>query len=100
MNFAAPTKSSGRSTNVFSLIRLACASLCLAVLTFAAPQQLLAQGNPNGTLTGVVSDPSGGVLPGVTVVIKNAQTGLTQQTLTGTAGEWRVPALPPGQYVL
>ena len=83
-----------------TLIRLACASLFVAILSFAVPSQVLAQSNPNGTLSGVVTDPSGGVLPGVTVVAKHAQTGFTQQGVTGSAGEWRLPGLPPGMYVV
>src|SRR5687767_4250064 len=59
-----------------------------------------AQGNPTGALSGVVSDPSGGVLPGVTVVAVNVGTGVTQQTLTGASGDWRLAALPTGTYEL
>jgi hypothetical protein len=59
-----------------------------------------AQGNPTGTLSGVVSDPSGGVLPGVTVVAVNVGTGVTQQTVTGETGDWRLAALPTGTYEL
>ena len=57
-----------------------------------------AQGSPTGTLAGTISDPSGGVLPGVTVTAKSAQTGLTQQTVSGGAGDWRIPGLPVGSY--
>ena len=64
----------------------------------AAPAPARAQGSPTGALTGTVSDPSGGVLPGVTVVAKGAQTGLSQQTVSGGAGEWRIPGLPLGTY--
>jgi hypothetical protein len=34
----------------------------------------------------------------VTVVAKGAETGLTQQTTTGSAGDWRIPGLPAGVY--
>ena len=64
----------------------------------AAPARMVAQGSPTGTLTGTVSDSSGAVLPGVTVAVKSVQTGLTQQTTTGTNGDWRIPALPIGTY--
>src|SRR5687768_208302 len=57
-----------------------------------------AQGNPTGALSGVVSDPSGGVLPGVTVMAVNVGTGVTQQTVTGATGDWRLTALPTGTY--
>jgi hypothetical protein len=57
-----------------------------------------AQGSPAGTLTGVVMDPSGAVLPGVTVTARGVQTGLTQQSITGGEGAWRIPGLPAGPY--
>src|SRR5688572_19792304 len=58
----------------------------------------VAQGGSTGSLIGVVQDPSGGVLPGVTVVARARQTGLTQQALTGATGEWRISSLPAGVY--
>jgi hypothetical protein len=70
----------------------------LASLVVAAPLPAHAQGSPTGTLAGSVADPSGGVLPGVTVSARNTQTGLTQQTVSGGAGDWRIPALPVGAY--
>jgi hypothetical protein len=57
-----------------------------------------AQGSPTGILTGTVTDPSGAILPGVTVVAKGTRTGLTQQTVSGAAGDWRITALPIGVY--
>lgn len=57
-----------------------------------------AQGNPTGTLAGTVADPSGAMLPGVAVAAKAEQTGLTQSTVTGSAGEWRLAGLPAGTY--
>jgi hypothetical protein len=62
------------------------------------PAPALSQGNPTGTLAGTVIDSEGGVLPGVTVVAKAVGTGLTQQTMTGAVGEWRIAALLPGTY--
>jgi hypothetical protein len=70
----------------------------LMAMLLATPATGLAQGNPTGTLTGVVADPSGAVLPGVTVVARGSQTGLTQQTVTNEVGEWRIPGLPVGVY--
>ena len=76
---------------------VAWALLACTTLILNAPA-VYAQGNPTGTLTGTVTDPSGGVLPGVTVTAVSLQTGLTQQTVTGTTGEWRIPALQIGTY--
>jgi hypothetical protein len=81
---------------MFSLLRTR-NWLVLAILAaVAAPAW--GQGNPTGVLTGTISDPSGGVLPGVTVVARNTQTGLTQDTVSGAEGDWRIPALPVGIY--
>ena len=72
--------------------------LMLAAWMALVPIQARAQGSPTGTLNGTVSDPSGAVLPGVTVVAKGTQTGLTQQTVSGGEGEWRITGLPAGSY--
>jgi hypothetical protein len=83
-------------------MRLSCWSPAIAVLAIAAvlvvPAPMWAQGSPTGTLTGSVADSSGAVLPGVTVVAKAVQTGLTQQTISGGAGDWRIPGLQVGGY--
>ena len=76
----------------------ASAVLLLITVGFFVPSVALAQGSPTGTLTGTVSDPSGGVLPGVTVTAVAQGTGLTQQAVSGSQGEWRIPALQIGSY--
>ena len=50
------------------------------------------------TLSGVVQDTSGGVLPAATVVVKNVATGVTNETITNSTGLFSVPALDPGTY--
>jgi hypothetical protein len=79
--------------------RLSIVLPAILTLTLAAgPGPAVAQSSPTGTLAGVVSDSSAGVLPGVTVIAKGAQTGLTQQTITNAEGDWRISALPAGTY--
>lgn len=46
-------------------------------------------------LSGVITDATGGVLPGVTVTIHNADTGLTRMTVTDSVGRYSLTALPP-----
>src|SRR5688572_14201314 len=77
------------------VIAIVVVAMCAAVLH---PTIAAAQGSPTGILSGVVSDPGGGVLPGVTVVAVNVATGLTQTTVSSAAGEWRITALPAGTY--
>ena len=68
---------------------------CLVVIGFSDP--VLAQ-ETTATVTGTVTDQSGGVLPGVTVSLRHVGTGRTFEGLTGTEGGYLVPLLPIGAY--
>jgi outer membrane receptor protein involved in Fe transport len=71
-------------------------SIALAISILTAPS-LLAQG-ASGTITGLVTDQTRGVLPGVTVTIRNEDTGATREIVTGDSGRFRAPDLAPGPY--
>ncbi len=60
---------------------------------------LLAQ-SPTGTITGTVSDPSGGVVPGAKADITNTLTGISRSATTNAAGNFQFPLLNPGTYRL
>ena len=64
------------------------------------PSLATAQSSATGSLSGTVADSSGAVLPGVTVLAVNPETGVTQSVVTGSSGEWSVSALPVGRYDL
>jgi hypothetical protein len=49
---------------------------------------------------GTVNDPSGAVTPGAVVSIVNQSTGLKREVLTLSAGEYRFPGLPTGNYTV
>jgi carboxypeptidase family protein len=51
-----------------------------------------------GTILGTVTDASGASVPGATVTVRNADTGLVRTTETQTDGSYRVPELPIGMY--
>jgi hypothetical protein len=53
-----------------------------------------------GTLTGTVLDNSQAVIPNVTVVVKNDQSGDTRRTVTNQDGYFTVAALPAGSYTV
>jgi hypothetical protein len=76
--------------------------LALAVLATAAILTIpvFAQTITTGDIAGVVTDPSGAVLPNVTVTLKNTQTGATQSRNTNDQGAYRFALLPPGNYVV
>jgi len=70
-------------------------SLVVLILVVAAP--LLAQ-TVTGTLEGTAVDKSGGALPGVTISIKNLETGLERITTTDEKGYYSATFLPIGRY--
>ena len=74
---------------VFSIISLA----LLFVLTVAVFAQ-----QPTATLTGVVTDPNGAVIPGATVTATNKATNLTRTAATNSEGVYVIANLPVGEY--
>src|SRR5438309_4637346 len=50
------------------------------------------------TITGTLKDPTGGVLPGVEIMITNIDTNLERMFTTDEHGDYTVPLLPPGTY--
>jgi hypothetical protein len=58
----------------------------------------LAWSSITGTISGVVSDPSGAVVPGTTVTAMNTQTGVRTAVVTDAKGFYNFAALPVGTY--
>ncbi|HEY7179921.1 MAG TPA: carboxypeptidase-like regulatory domain-containing protein, partial [Blastocatellia bacterium] len=52
----------------------------------------------SGVISGTLLDPQGNVLAGVTVKIKNLETGATREVPSNSSGYFRVPGLSPGRY--
>jgi hypothetical protein len=52
------------------------------------------------TLTGIVADQSGAVVAGVAVTVANLATGVVRTVTTTSAGEYQVPNLDAGSYLL
>src|SRR5580700_6965121 len=51
-----------------------------------------------GTITGIVSDPSGAAIPNAKVTITEVATNLSYVVTTNTSGEYVRPALKAGTY--
>jgi hypothetical protein len=51
-----------------------------------------------GTILGTVTDPSGAVVAGATVKVRNVATGLERTTATSADGSYAAPELPIGTY--
>ena len=72
-----------------------------AALVFAIAAPAAAQGGSStATLSGVVTDRDGGVIPGATVTVKNVATGETQTKVTNEAGAYSLPGLSVGTYAV
>ncbi len=69
--------------------------VCLVLLLIAPIA--LAQSD-RGTITGTVSDATNAVIPGVSVVATNSQTGVKFETVTTESGNYTLPQLPAGVY--
>jgi len=72
---------------------------------FAAPLLLLpsmlsAQSIVTGAVSGTVTDPSGAVIVGATVNLKNVATGEVSSTNTNSSGGYQFPLLKPGSYTV
>src|SRR5216117_259101 len=52
----------------------------------------------SATMSGVVHDANGGLVPGVGVTAKHIESGLTRTVITSETGSYRMPALPVGEY--
>jgi len=59
----------------------------LAILALLVPRLIFAQ-SASGSVEGVVTDASGGVLPGVAVVVKNMDTNVSRDVVTDAGGRY------------
>ena len=80
-----------------NMMRSLAAVLCALTLSAGT---VSGQASTTATLRGHVEDPSGGVLPGVTVTLTNQGTRATQTTVTDGRGQYLFASLFPGVYDL
>src|SRR5262245_37459251 len=71
--------------------------LAIIATLCSVAQTALAQ-RTTGTMSGTVSDETGGVLPGVTVSVRGAAIAGTETAITNSQGVFRFVSLPGGLY--
>ena len=74
--------------------------LCFALIllfTFLSIATV-AQDQNNGTITGTISDSTGGVIPGAKITVTNGP--LVKTATSDEKGEYKITELPPGSYTL
>lgn len=54
----------------------------------------------SGAITGIVTDPTGAVIPGATVTVVNQETNVSVTAVTDASGGFNVPYLAPGTYTV
>jgi len=67
-------------------------------LVLFAPLALAQSQATTGVIEGTITDPSGAILPGVTVTLTNTGTNYEKSLTTDDRGRFRVPLLPLGPY--
>lgn len=70
--------------------------LILAALLFAAAPASA----QNTSIVGVVLDSDGAIVPGASVVAKNARTGATFEAVSSSSGNFTIPSVPTGNYTV
>jgi hypothetical protein len=68
------------------------------LLAFSVP--VVAQSTVSGAVTGVVTDPSGAVIPGASVTLKSNETAQTKTATTNGQGVYRFGLVQPGSYTV
>jgi hypothetical protein len=71
-----------------------------AFVVLAGSASAFGQGASTATISGVVVDPGGLVIPGASVVVKNSGTGEEFTTVTSDQGVFAVPSLITGRYTV
>jgi len=58
------------------------------------------QATNTGTVVGAVSDPSGALVPGATVMLTDVSAGVKLSDVTNAAGKFAFTTVPPGTYTI
>ncbi|MGA3209812.1 MAG: carboxypeptidase-like regulatory domain-containing protein, partial [Terriglobales bacterium] len=75
-------------------------AVLVALLLVVSAAQLFAQSSTSGDVAGVVTDPTGAVVPGATVTLSSAAKGTSRTTTTTSTGAYRFSLIQPGDYIV
>src|SRR2546428_4992507 len=79
-------------------VRLSARWATTVVLLIAFGTSLIFGQGGTATISGVVRDTSGALVPGVTITVKHVDSGLIRTVMTSETGNYSAPALPVGPY--
>ncbi len=80
------------SRSLLKATQWACLTIFFAALAFAQSER--------GTITGTIHDQSGATIPAASVIITNMATNVAIHVTSNDAGEFTVPNLSPGSYLV
>jgi len=80
--------------------RLRVTGILLFVCLFASLSLSAQTQATTGVIQGNVTDPSGAILPGTSVEVRNTETNFTRQAITDDSGRFTFLALQPGPYTV
>jgi len=72
--------------------------LLVLLLLLTPATSIFSQTLTSATVVGTVRDSTGAVIPNATVRIRQLETDAISTTVSGTAGQFRLPFLKPGNY--
>ncbi|MGD0669346.1 MAG: carboxypeptidase regulatory-like domain-containing protein [Bryobacteraceae bacterium] len=87
-------RSEFQSRTRFGFVLILTLTLLAALAQYGLAQQA------TGAITGRITDPSGAIVAGATVIAKDADRGTVWQTKTNEQGDYSLPSLPVGRYEL
>src|SRR5712692_8087018 len=70
----------------------------LTVIAMLVPAALVSAQGTTGSISGFVTDDTGGALPGATVTVRHVETDQRRALVTDGAGRYRAQQLAPGKY--
>src|SRR6202162_3272619 len=88
----------GDSVDLRKIINGSLAPLLLAVVFILSVAIAMYSQVTGATLSGTITDSSGGVIPGAQISVTNTATGINQEFHADSAGYYAAPNLAPGTY--
>ena len=95
MQFSVPSK----NYLYWESVQMTCRSLAFAALAVSL-FAINSFADVTGAISGIVRDASGATVPHANIVATEATTNFSRATVSENNGEFRLLALPPGQYTL
>src|SRR5215475_2053216 len=82
------------------MVRVQKFASCVVVVGLVLFAGLVFGQTATGRIVGSVSDPTGALIPGASILVTNVDTKVEYQTLTNEQGLFQAPLLPIGMYTV